>query len=89
MKMALEIAANACNALSILLAGLNSVHTWWVGILGCALFGVVFYQARLYADVTLQLFFVVTSAVGWWQWRAGRQGGAMPVRRTRTCFLPS
>jgi hypothetical protein len=33
----LEISANAVNALSILLAGRNSVHTWWTGIIGCAL----------------------------------------------------
>ncbi len=83
MKTALELAANSCNALSIVLAGVNSVHTWWVGILGCALFGVVFFEARLYADVTLQLFFVVTSAVGWWNWRANRGGGSLPVRRVR------
>jgi len=31
----LEFAANVLNAASILLAGINSTHTWWVGILGC------------------------------------------------------
>ena len=33
-----EIAANAFNAVSILLAARNSLHTWWTGIVGCALF---------------------------------------------------
>ncbi len=70
-----EIAANAVNALSILLAARNSVHTWWIGIVGCALFGVVFYLSRLYADALLQLFFIGTSAIGWWQWLAGGTGG--------------
>jgi nicotinamide mononucleotide transporter len=77
-----EIAANALNAVSILLAGRNSVHTWWTGILGCLLFGAVFFGARLYADVTLQAFFVVTSAAGWWTWLHSRPGGQFPVRRT-------
>lgn len=76
---ALEIAANAVTTASILLAGRNSVHTWWTGIVGCLLFGVVFFDARLYADVALQGFYVVTSAIGWWQWLRGAGGGALAV----------
>ena len=76
-----ELAANAVNATSILLAGRNSVHTWWTGIVGCLLFSWVFLHARLYADVTLQGFFIVTSAIGWWQWGRGR--AVLQIRRTR------
>ena len=65
-----EIAANAMNAVAIVLAGRNSIHTWWTGIVGCVLFAWVFLGAKLYADVTLQGFFVVTSIVGWYNWRA-------------------
>jgi len=76
----LEIGANAVNALSIVLATRNSVHTWWTGIVGCALFGVMFFLARLYADTVLQVFFIGTSAVGWWQWRSGGDNGkALPI----------
>lgn len=78
----LEVAANAINALSIVLAGRNSAHTWWTGILGCALFGALFFQARLYADSTLQVFFIGTSAAGWWAWLRGSSGAALPIRRT-------
>jgi nicotinamide mononucleotide transporter len=77
-----EIAANALNTLSILLAGRNSVHTWWTGILGCVLFTWVFYATQLYADVTLQVFFVASSAVGWWRWLHGHRGSTLPVRHT-------
>ena len=82
MTAGLEISANAVNALSILLAARNSVHTWWVGIVGCALFGVVFFLSRLYADTLLQVFFIGTSFLGWWQWLAGgAEGKALPVTR--------
>lgn len=82
MTTGLEISANAANALSILLAARNSIHTWWVGIVGCVLFGVVFFLSRLYADALLQLFFVGTSFLGWWQWLAGgAEGKALPVTR--------
>ena len=76
-----ELGANAFNTLSILLAGRNSVHTWWTGIVGCLLFGWVFYEARLYADVTLQVFFVVTSVEGYRRWRGGGTR-ELPVTRT-------
>lgn len=82
MMPGLEISANAVNALSILLAARNSIHTWWVGIVGCVLFGVVFFHSRLYADTLLQLFFVGTSVIGWRQWlTGGGEGKALPVSR--------
>lgn len=73
----LEIAANVAATIAILLAGRNSVHTWWTGMLGCALFAVLFYQANLYADVVLQVFFIASSALGWW--RRGDHGHALPI----------
>lgn len=79
MTSPLEIAANVMTALAIFLAGRNSVHTWWMGMIGCTLFGLLFYQARLYADVVLQVFFIVTSAIGWWQWLKGKQGEPLPI----------
>jgi nicotinamide mononucleotide transporter len=75
----LELAANGFVAISILLAGRNNVHTWWTGIVGCTLFGVLFAQSRLYADVALQVFFVATSAIGWWKWVRGDHGDPLPI----------
>jgi nicotinamide mononucleotide transporter len=75
-----EIIANILNTIAIVLAGRNSVQTWWTGIAGCAVFGWVFFQARLYADVTLMVFFIVTSVVGWWHWVRGGRGAELPVR---------
>ena len=77
-----ELAANAVNATSILLATLNSTHTWWTGIVGCVLFGWVFLETQLYADATLQVFFIATSVIGWWNWAKGQDGASLPVRRT-------
>jgi nicotinamide mononucleotide transporter len=82
-----EIVANAFNALSIFLAGRNSVHTWWTGILGCAFFGAVFFRAKLYADTTLQGFFIIASVVGWWNWQRGVRGSTLPIRRTPARLL--
>lgn len=84
----LEIAANTVNLVSIALATRNSIHTWWTGILGCALFGWLFFDSKLYADVTLQVFFIATSALGWWHWlhHRGRRV-ERPVTRTAAAEL--
>ncbi|PXX42104.1 nicotinamide riboside transporter PnuC [Undibacterium pigrum] len=81
MISALELSANAVTTASIILAGRNSVHTWWTGIIGSILFALVFGHALLYADVLLQLFFIITSITGWWQWQKGRNGTPLPISR--------
>lgn len=81
MTSALELAANVVITMSILLAGRNNLHTWWTGMLGCVLFGVLFTQSRLYADATLQGFFIVTGVIGWWQWSRGRDGAQLEISR--------
>jgi nicotinamide mononucleotide transporter len=72
----LELAANAFTALAIVLAGRNNVHTWWTGLVGCALFALLFGESRLYADVLLQALFIATGIAGWWQWVRGGTGGS-------------
>jgi nicotinamide mononucleotide transporter len=83
----LELAANAFTAAAIVLAGRNSVHTWWTGIVGCSLFALLFGQSRLYADVLLQGFFVATSVIGWWKWARGRDGAPLPVTHANFASL--
>ncbi|OYO31990.1 nicotinamide riboside transporter PnuC [Janthinobacterium sp. PC23-8] len=81
MTSPLEIAANVLMTVSILLAGRNNIHSWWIGMLGSALFALLFYQVNLYADVLLQLFFIVTCVIGWVQWRRGAAGKPLPITR--------
>jgi|AraplaDrversion2_2_1032049.scaffolds.fasta_scaffold01052_26 nicotinamide mononucleotide transporter len=75
----LELAANVFTSAAIVLAGRNNVHTWWTGVVGTALFGLLFAQNRLYADVALQVFFIITGLLGWWKWLRGQEGEPLPV----------
>lgn len=83
----LEIVANIVMALATILAGRNNIHSWWLGIVGCALFGVLFYGVKLYADVALQLFFIVTCLIGWRAWAAGDHGRQMPITSVKFSTL--
>lgn len=80
----MELFANVTTAICIFLAGRNNVHTWWTGIVACIAFMFVFYDAKLYADTLLQVFFVVTGFIGWMNWQANRKlgvsGEQTPIR---------
>lgn len=57
--------------LGLLGVGLTIRQSLWnfpVGLVQVTLSGVVFYQARLYADMKLQVFYFVVLAYGWWHW---------------------
>lgn len=77
-----EIFANLSNLVSVFLANRNSVHTWWIGIAGGILYGLMFFEVRLYADVILQVFFLITNIYGWWAWlHGGDQREELPITR--------
>jgi Nicotinamide mononucleotide transporter len=76
-----EIAANVANTASIVLAAKNSVHLWWTGIIGTGIFVYVFAHNQLYADASLQVFFIITGFIGWKTWRRTRGVPQLPVTR--------
>lgn len=79
----LETTANIFTIICIVLAGRNNINTWWTGIVGCILFGVLFYNVQLYADSLLQVFFLGTGIYGWVMW-----GKIVPkIGKTRTWDL--
>ena len=78
----LELAGNAFTLLSVWFARRNSLHTWWAGLVGVTLYGFVFFEARLYADTALQVFFFATCVAGWWQWaHGGPRRGELAITR--------
>lgn len=76
----LEYAANGFYLCAVFLAARNSIHTWWLGIIGCALFAMLFYQVQLYAETTLMLLFIMLNVIGWYQWSYAN--GVKAITRT-------
>src|SRR4051812_13966676 len=48
-----------------------SIHCFWTGILNAAFFLVLFWHARLWADSSLQIVYIVMGFTGWWEWLYG------------------
>ncbi len=67
----------------------QNVWSWPLTIVSAGLYMIVFFQARLYADVGLQGVYIVVAVYGWYEWRfGGPQHNALPVSRlTRTTAL--
>lgn len=55
---------------------------WPLAIASSLLYFLLFWNSRLYGDASLQVFFAVVAAWGWWQWLRGTdaEGHALRVR---------
>jgi nicotinamide mononucleotide transporter len=67
----LEIGGMVFTVLGIWLTTKRLLICWPITLLADFLYLVVFYQARLFSDALLQIFFVAFTLYGWWHWWRG------------------
>lgn len=70
-------------ALGIVGVGLMIRRSLWafpVGLVAVSVQGVLFWEARFYADAVLQGFFFACLAYGWWHWRRDAANESEPAR---------
>ena len=76
----LEIAGFITTLVGIWLTTRRLLICWPVTLLADFLYLIVFYQARLFSDSLLQIFFVAFTLYGWWHWWRGvREEGEVRV----------
>jgi nicotinamide mononucleotide transporter len=68
---ALEIVAALFGALAVYLAARENIWNWPIAIINVSLYTIVFFQARLYADMGLQVVYLLLSIYGWYNWLHG------------------
>ena len=54
----------------------QQIWTWPVGLLTSLLYVWVFFDSKLYADMGLQVYYVVISIYGWYEWLRGKERGS-------------
>ena len=76
----LEVFAVITGILTLILLVRNNVWNWPVGIVSVIAFAFLFFEIKLYADVILQIFFIVTGLIGWWLWtHGGENRSELPI----------
>jgi len=76
-----EYVAAALGLINIALLVFRNVWNFPFGMAMVALYILVFFEEKLYAEAGLQVFFFVAQAWGWWLWvRAGGEDDRVPVR---------
>lgn len=66
----------------VLLAQRNNIHNYLFGIAGIILAMFVKFNARLYAEFTLDFYYLVMSVYGWLFWKFGKQQTETPISFT-------
>jgi nicotinamide mononucleotide transporter len=62
----------------------QNILTWPVGLLTSVLYVWVFFSSKLYADMGLQMYYVVISIYGWYEWLFGNSSGkSEPLKISR------
>jgi len=51
----------------------QNILTWPTGLLSSLLYVWVFFVSKLYADMSLQIYYVVVSIYGWYEWMHGNK----------------
>ena len=79
-----ELVAVAFGLVSVYLSTREHIVSWPTAIVNVAIFFFLFWKAKLYADAVLQLFYLVLSVYGWYEWLyGGARHSRLRVSRAR------
>jgi nicotinamide mononucleotide transporter len=80
----IEIIASLSGLLCVYLVVRENIWNFPIGFVNNGALIYVFHDAKLYADMTIQIFFVMLSALGWYLWRTNLNGNKVrPTRKMR------
>ena len=67
----LEVIAVIVNVLGVWLTARRIRWCWPVSVVAVLLYAWIFYDAKLYSDMLLQVLFAFLQGYGWWRWSTG------------------
>ncbi len=71
MTLLPEIIAVILGVIAVYFSTKQNVWTYPLGIISVFIYIFIFYEVKLYADMGLQVFFIVLQAYGWYEWLYG------------------
>lgn len=86
----LEISAFILNVLGVWLTSMQYRICWIINIVAVALYVIIFYQVKLYADAMLQGIFILLQCYGWYSWSTQKMSSQYSVSNIgKTTLLSS
>lgn len=82
--MALEIIGTLIGLVYLWLEYRASIYLWIASIIMPAVYLLVYYDAGLYADFGINIYYLLAAVYGWWVWKYGnkeKQGEELPITR--------
>lgn len=81
----IEITGAILSLIYLYLSIKQRISLWIFGFLCSALYIVVFFQSKFYADMSLQFYYLGVSVYGWISWKVGKQrsGKELPIQQTK------
>ena len=78
----LEVTGVITGILCVYLAAKNIIWNWPFAIVSVAVYIIIFFEAKLYADMGLQFYFLAMNIYGWYFWsRRLKSAEKVPVVR--------
>ncbi|MGN0002640.1 MAG: nicotinamide riboside transporter PnuC [Sphingobacterium composti] len=68
-----------CGIIQVLLSKNNKVSNYLFGILGIISGMYVLFGAKLYADIALNMYYLVMSVYGCWYWKTNKEASEQPI----------
>jgi nicotinamide mononucleotide transporter len=65
--------------LCVWLAAKNNILNWPIAIVSVIIYIFIFYDSKLYADMGLQIYFLLMNVYGWYFWNKNRKSTAIPT----------
>jgi nicotinamide mononucleotide transporter len=75
----IEIGAVALALAYLVLAIRENINCWVAGFISSALYVVVLFEARLYMESLLNVYYAAVAAYGYWHWRGGAKAARLHV----------
>lgn len=84
----IEVVAFVFGVATVYLSARENIWSWPTGMVNVALYAVIFFQERLYADMGLQVIYFALSVHGWYEWlHGGAEKSPLKISRAPRAML--
>lgn len=80
----LERFSVVCGIIQVLLSKNNKVSNYLFGILSILSSMYVLFDVKLYAEIALNMYYLVMSIYGWWYWMTNQKVAQRPITNSNT-----